>query len=350
MYDKRSAGTIFQLRQKLPWPRDKDFRILSIDGGGIKGILPAAILARTEAELTSNGKLGQHFDLIAGTSTGGIIALGLGLGIPARSILDVYLEKGSAIFPSAPRPFRGLGRVLGGLKQIAVRRYHPGVLDEALQSVLKGSLFGEAQCRLVVPAFDHNTEPCIFKTPHHPDYKMDWAESALTVARATSAAPTYLEGFEQAGRRFWDGGVFANNPIMMAVTDALACYDIDRRQIRILSIGCATDRPKMTKSHLKSGQLGWRNAHAVASSLQSHDALGQAGLLIGRDRLLRIDASPAQSIEMDDYHSASEVLPDVANRLFAENLEAIKSFVETPTDPFVAYHGPRSTPPKPAAI
>ena len=78
------------------------FKILSIDGGGIRGIIPAKILALAEEELNRTGKTGKiadYFDLICGTSTGGIIAIGLALGMPASEILSFYLDHASLIFP-----------------------------------------------------------------------------------------------------------------------------------------------------------------------------------------------------------------------------------------------------------
>src|ERR1700680_4208414 len=74
----------------------KFFRILSLDGGGIRGVFPAAFLARLEEHLEY--PIGRYFDLIAGTSTGGIIAIGLGLGLSAGDILKLYVEQGPAIF------------------------------------------------------------------------------------------------------------------------------------------------------------------------------------------------------------------------------------------------------------
>nr|WP_321510254.1 CBASS cGAMP-activated phospholipase [uncultured Hyphomonas sp.] len=335
---RRSDGTLYEERQKLPWPADTPFRILSIDGGGIKGILPATILANLENALPDNHGLAKHFDLIAGTSTGGIIAIGLALGVSAKTILDLYLTEGDRIFPSAPWMFGRIGRRVGLAKQIFHRRYDPTVLDHELARIIGGRKFGEAKCRLVVPAFDQNTEPYIFKTAHHPDYKRDWKEDALTVARATSAAPAFLEGLEHSGRRFWDGGVFANNPLMMAVVDALACYDISRRNIEVLSIGCATDKPALTRRHLTAGFWGWRNAHAVASSLQNHDAIGQAGLLIGRDHLLRIDADLPYTIEMDDYVTAKERLPEVGDYLWGNSREVLLEMATPLASGFAPFH------------
>ena len=100
----RRSDTILQTRrQPLPWPDDANFRILSIDGGGIKGIFPAAVLAYLEENCLDGQPIGDYFDLIAGTSTGGIIALGLGAGLAARSLLDLYANEGHRVFPPKQR-------------------------------------------------------------------------------------------------------------------------------------------------------------------------------------------------------------------------------------------------------
>lgn len=96
---RRSSGTLQGLREQLPWPEGKPFRILSIDGGGIRGILPASILAKVETQYLGGKSAGDYFDLITGTSTGGIIALGLSIGKTAQSILNLYVNHGKEIFP-----------------------------------------------------------------------------------------------------------------------------------------------------------------------------------------------------------------------------------------------------------
>src|ERR1700691_3078120 len=96
---RRSSGTHQGLREQLDWPENKPFRILSIDGGGIRGILPAAILAELEDRYLGGNSAGDYFDLITGTSTGGIIALGLSIGKTAKSILDLYVNHGEEVFP-----------------------------------------------------------------------------------------------------------------------------------------------------------------------------------------------------------------------------------------------------------
>ena len=98
---RRSDGTLLELRKQLPWPEGKPFRILSIDGGGIRGILPAKILTELEERYLGAKSAGDYFDLIAGTSTGGIIALALSMGLRAKEILNLYVEHGGEVFPSA---------------------------------------------------------------------------------------------------------------------------------------------------------------------------------------------------------------------------------------------------------
>src|SRR4051812_20174888 len=88
--ERRSAGAIQTKRRKLHWPAERDFRILSLDGGGIKGLYTAALLVRLEDALGGRS-IASQFDLIVGTSTGGIIALALAAGLKARDILALYL-------------------------------------------------------------------------------------------------------------------------------------------------------------------------------------------------------------------------------------------------------------------
>src|SRR6476659_1951894 len=96
----RSSGAIPQRRVPQAWPKDRRFRILSIDGGGIRGIFPAAILAGLERRYTGGRSIASCFDLAAGTSTGGILALGLGAGYTAADLLDLYVTRGCEVFPS----------------------------------------------------------------------------------------------------------------------------------------------------------------------------------------------------------------------------------------------------------
>src|SRR5437870_7547342 len=96
--DPRSKGAIPQRRIPQAWPKDRRFRILSVDGGGIKGLFPATVLAELERRYLGGRSVASYFDLVAGTSTGGILALGLGAGLTAASLADLYTHRGADVF------------------------------------------------------------------------------------------------------------------------------------------------------------------------------------------------------------------------------------------------------------
>ena len=99
LFTNRKAHSRRTPRDKLSWPKNKPFRILSLDGGGIRGLFSACLLKKIETECCGNDTVGDFFDLIAGTSTGGIIAVGLGCRVPCSEIADLYATRGSEIFP-----------------------------------------------------------------------------------------------------------------------------------------------------------------------------------------------------------------------------------------------------------
>lgn len=313
---RRSDGSRNTLRPVQPWPESKPFRILSIDGGGILGLLPSLVLAEVEDRFLDGQSIGQYFNLITGTSTGGIIALALGQGKRARDISKLYLERGEFIFPSGSR----LIRTFRKLRQWAIYAYNRDTLESELRQEFGLQRFGTSKIPLCIPAFEGRYgEPYIFKTPHHPDYILDQHETIVDVALSTAAAPTYFSGLKRNGYVFVDGGIWANNPIMIGLIDALTCFDIQRWQVHILSLGCGQETFRLGALQRIGGKLLWGNTFLKAAmKAQSHNALGQAGLLVGRDHLLRIDApESSKTIEMDDVREAISKLPNIA-RAFAD--------------------------------
>ena len=343
-HTRRSQGIHPQRRNQLPWA-EKDFRILSIDGGGIKGILPASILAECERRFLKRGSSANYFDMIAGTSTGGIVALGLGAGMRADEVLQIYLEHGGEIFPTPwapPIPFgKKLRSAYQTLRGLAVYQYDRAPLERALRDRFGSRILGTIDKRLNIPTFDGFTEVNVMKTPHHPDFRLDWQEEIVTIALATSAAPTFFSTYRNGTRHFADGGVWANNPIMVALIDTLSCFDVDRHNIDILSLGCGDLDMKMTAGQIKwGGLLHWKTIIDSAMHLQSQNALGQAGLLIGRERLLRLSSAPSLTpIALDDFKRARDELPAQAKRLVEENAERLEMFFDSPRPPVTFYHG-----------
>lgn len=136
----------------------ENFKILAIDGGGIKGLYSAVILADFEEKY---GKLSNHFDLICGTSTGGIIALGLAAGIPAKEIVNLYKTNGPTIFPYNNRFLYMLHSIKQGL---LTSKYREDNLKNALINVFKDKKIGDCETNVLIPTANITTgKPCIIK-------------------------------------------------------------------------------------------------------------------------------------------------------------------------------------------
>jgi patatin-like phospholipase/acyl hydrolase len=257
-------------------------RILSIDGGGIKGVFPAAFLADIEEKL--DRPIVDYFDLIVGTSTGGIIALGLGMGLPAKEILRFYEERG-------PEIFRG-NRLLGLLRWLGAAKYNPFPLRAALVDVFGATLLGESKTRLVIPSLDLETgQVHVKKTAHHPRFDRDYTEKVVDVALATAAAPTYFPTHRsEAGIPLIDGGMWSNNPMGTAAVEALGVLEWARSDVRLLGIGC-TESPLSAKAYRRS-RLGlnyWATRlKDVFMAGQSSASIGTAQLLLGHENVYRV--------------------------------------------------------------
>lgn len=335
MFTDRRANSLITRRVPQPWDKARTFKILSIDGGGIKGVYAAQLLRQCQAIFCGGTPVRQFFDLIAGTSTGGIISLGLGLGLTTEAICDFYQTDGRQIFPPLPKSTAGSWwRFARGLQSPVLNHAE---LEEALKRCFGDALLGESESRLVIPAFMvPKTEIAVFKTDHHADFKNDHLTPAWKVARATSAAPTYLKGLEhtESGRVFLDGGVWANNPVMVALTDALSAFDLGFEQISVLSIGSGNPPFVIPAQQAQGGIFAWREVIRAAMFLTTDNATAQAKLLLGPDRCLRIEPSgTAAAIEMDDYNAAYAMLPELAARDFAAHRDSLAPFFEDVVQP-----------------
>jgi uncharacterized protein len=341
----RSAGTLFRARKRLPWPSDRDFRILSVDGGGIRGILPLAVLARLEETFLGGGSIADRFDMVTGTSTGDIIALGLGAGKRASDILKLYMERGGEVFPDHSWFQK---RALAAW-HILFNRCDHVALGKLIDTALGEQRLWQSEIRLCVPSAEtHHFEPFIFKTPHHPDYKIDWRYQMAYVARTTSAAPSFFKPVEaEDGYEFVDGGIWANNPIMVGVADALACFAIRREQIRVLSLGCVQNQFRMSWARRHLGGLWfWRSIMMESMHIQTQNVVGQARLIAGGDRVLRLDAPPVSPrIELWDWARCRAELPQMAEELFQTNSRSIaEQFLRSPTERYLPFYTPGNPP------
>lgn len=232
-------------------------------------------------------------------------------------MLDLYVSEGNEIFPEPSDSLLGRAKTWWRPKQQYLQyQYEREALQKVLTARLGDKLFGDSIVRLCIPAFEgKHSEVFVFKTPHHSDYKFDRFEKMVTVGLATSAAPTYFRPLEHGGYTLVDGGVWANNPAMLAVIEALICFDIGRDQIDLLSIGCGDDPYVVSATQIDTGgKLAWSDLIFAAMRLQSLSAINQARVLIGPPSVVRIDApSNATPIALDDWRrSLDELIPAAA--------------------------------------
>jgi hypothetical protein len=243
------------------------FSLLAVDGGGIRGVIPARVLQEIEGHF--DRPICKLFDLVAGTSTGGIIALGLtkprdGTLTPefsAADLLALYRDHGGHIFP------RSLWRkawTVGGLRGV---KYSATPLEELLQDRFGTTMLSDALVDVCIPSYDL-TKPgsYFFKRSYARDDTEQWDVPMTLAARATSAAPTYFDPARvDADHALVDGGMFANNPAVSGYADALDVIAThpeiyaDDVEIQVVSIGTGQGPQDAVRwSHAKGwGLASW---------------------------------------------------------------------------------------------
>lgn len=283
--------------------------MLSLDGGGIKGLFAAAALAAIEEDLRCD--ITQHFDLITGTSTGGVIALGLGLGLRPSQIVDFYLSEGEGIFPG------WLG--LKSLQHWVMRKFSQKPLMSALQKCFKDKRLADSKKRLVIPAYNLGEDDVyIFRTPHAERLKRDYKLPAWKVALATSAAPTFFPCCRHIDSlRLIDGGVWANNPTMVGIVEAHGTLGIPLSSIHVLSIG-ASEVVNHRRNKLNSGGiLAWAMGNSAVDLIMRGQSIGvqnQASFLLGKDRVVRLNPQVAAGeFSLDGVHKAADLVGKAAH-------------------------------------
>ncbi|MED2710188.1 hypothetical protein COL24_21685 [Bacillus toyonensis] len=292
--------------------KENEFKILAIDGGGMKGVFPAKYLSDIEEQV---GKpIHQYFDLIAGTSTGGIIALGLANDISAKSILELYLKRGKDIF--------GNRRTI--LRYSKDSHYGNDGLIQVLQETFGDKLLKEVNTMVCIPSIEHQkASPKVYKTPHHPHFIKDGNIEIWKIALATSAAPTYLPAAVIDDNECKiDGGLWANNPVLVAIAEAVKLgYSLE--QIKVLSIGTGTSLYEVDNKHaIRGGMLSWgANLVDFTMQAQSKGAFYTACYLIG-NRLSRIDFETGVNYKLDNTDSNFLArLQHEANQQFLDSFE-----------------------------
>jgi patatin-like phospholipase/acyl hydrolase len=276
-------------------------RVLSIDGGGIRGLIPALVLS--ELERRAGRRTFELFDLIAGTSTGGILACALCAPdpLPATELVKLYEEEGPDIFD------RSIFQRVKSAEGLLDEKYDDAALDRALERFLGHKRLAESKPDLIVPSYDMALPgPYFFKTtkaketPETDDFPLS------VVARATSAAPTNFEPVGAGEKALVDGGVFATNPAMCAVAEVLNREDLRPRDVVLLSLGTGERTHKRPFDEIKDwGLAAWaRPILNVVFDGVSDAANYQLERVLTTERYYRFQVE--LTLASDDLDDASE--------------------------------------------
>ena len=247
-------------------PGQNPFRVLSLDGGGMRGLYTATVLD-TLVERFGGGverDIGKGFNLITGTSTGGILACALAYGLPAKRIIELFKNVGPQIFTD-PTPSGKVALsawIFRNLKRSANTNSHlKDALTECFGTKTVGDLYHERGIGLCVPAVNLATsKPRVFKTGHDPKKNLDDQLSLVDLCLATSAAPIVLPLAEvcdpfdpEVCHVFADGGLWANNPVLVGLVEALT-LTTPTTPIEVLSIGTC---PPPSGALVMKGKTKW---------------------------------------------------------------------------------------------
>ncbi|GBG14788.1 patatin [Novimethylophilus kurashikiensis] len=327
------------MSQSTPPP---DFHILALSGGGYRGLYTATVLKTLEQSFGE--PISRKFDLICGTSVGGILALGIAAGIPTGKLQNLFVEQGEQIFGR-----RGFLRRLA--TKLTLAKHPADGLRKVVESKFGNMTIGDLNQRILIPAVNYSTgRPQIFKTPHAAALESDLTLRLVDVALATSAAPTYfpLHRINDLGV-FADGGLVGNSPGFFGLHEAKKILGLPpETNIRVLAIGTMTvGATARGKTPLDKGILRWGTKIfdlVISAQEGMTDAMLSHHLA---DGYFRIDdtATPDQSkdISLDNYsEAATNVLKDrgaAAGRAAIGDPKMAIFRSHTPIAP-IFYHGP----------
>src|SRR3954462_16126 len=284
-------------RLRAPPRRGSDdiVRVLTIDGGGIRGIIPALVLA--ELEERTGRRTAELFDLIAGTSTGGILAPALArpgddgqtARYQARDLLGLYEAEGPEIFSRSQ--LKRLRSVDGWLDE----RYDDAGLDAALRRYLDGTRLSETLVDVLVTAYDIEDRSAFFFRSSRARAQPERDFTLVDACRATAAAPTYFEPArvtDVAGARaraLVDGGVFATNPVLVAVAALVRDGRLDDLEL-VVSLGTGAHTRPLPYERVRGwGQLEWaRSIVDVVFDGVADTTDFEAAQLLGPQRYVRL--------------------------------------------------------------
>ena len=300
--------------------KSKFFKILSLDGGGIRGIFSARVLD------LMNDKLGidiyNTFDLLVGTSTGGIVAAAVATRYDLLKLVEDYEHY-------APRIFKRRFSLKGLLRS----RYDNKILEDLLRDSFGEISLGDIKTPLIINATNVSTGKVhVFKSSYQEDrrsgdYFRDGGVPLYKAVLASCSAPVYFNPVEVSGDLICDGGLWANNPAVVGYVDAVRNFNRTPENMRILSIGTGNTRQFYLPSYMWGLVTGWKKEEIVSFAMLNQTQYAENCLnLIMPENILRINPE-IESWELDDY----EVLPtlkSLASQEVTNRGELIKRFLQ----------------------
>jgi len=326
----------------------KNFRILSIDGGGLRGVVPLTILKKLE-EL-SGKRIYEMFDFIAGTSTGGLIASAISIknpgnpGLPLYSlddVINVYIKRGREIFP--PK-HNFLESAIGIWKH----RFEPTGIEKVLNDITGEYTMNDCLNNLMICTYDLENNMPLFLKSRNAHLNPQRNIRLYHACRATSAGPTYLPSYkfeypdkEMVSRNCIDGGVFVNNPSFAAITEFAKHFDyylpgsksFDLQKTFLLSLGTGSYTGKISDlESMESGLVFWAQ-HITEVMMHGVNTATDYGMkeLMPDGNYLRMTIN-IDSAEHADMANCSEetfnYLIEATNEMLGEKESMLKDFID----------------------
>ena len=291
------------------------FRILSLSGGGVRGIFQAAILRELQSTLGKD--FYNSFDLIAGTSTGSIVGMSIALGVDMKQVVQFYRDRARTVFSS---------RMLGSIRRGP--RYPQKPLLDSLSALFGEKTLGDASPIIVTASSLERSEHRVFSNLQQIG-SGDSGLSAVDVVLASAAAPTYFPPVKPKGqeRSYLDGGLWGNSPSLLAVLAAHRHLGIPLENIRLISVGTGFFPDGRTFDEVHELRPLSRDSVTTVLELmwgaQASFADEYARSLLGDDHFVKCDVPLKKALPLDDVESALKALPALAETEYRRSMPQI---------------------------
>lgn len=303
--------------------KNKHFKILAIDGGGIRGVVPAHIIHRVHSEYGIIPS--KYFDMIAGTSTGAIIAAALACEIEPSKIIALYKEHGIKIFKKKKSFWPNF------IKRGVHSLYVHDELKKLLKDIFGDKKLGDVKIPLLLPSTDiGNGSVHIFKSGYSSNFTRDTNVFVRDAVIASCSAPTYFDPYMLDEKYLLsDGGLWANNPALTATIEAIHRQNIPPSLIRVFSVGTGISKTYYQSANRWGLFTGWKLQSLISFilSLQSQAAHNHLSLMLRETQLLRLNFESDGELPLDDVFAVDRLISK-ADMIFTKESTSIKSYLE----------------------